>query len=578
MFKNSTQKVANAVILFFFLFLLCLVPYLAFGFPAGRLLALFKWKYIWTNALVYAVDYFTPVTASAVMVTYSLLLTRKDSRLRAAALPFHRLVSAHLLLFLILAAAYTVLLISLYPQAQESLERMEEASSQAKLFLARAEKEHRARNYSAALSDYNLYLAIDPRNQEVLLLREKAQSQVAEERAQATPSRESGLQPGEGRVEGKKAPPAEDANALIEKAREYLAREDFFSAHYYATQAGRLDPSRGEPKRIAAQAWEKIGSLQETLADQEAKRLFQRKREGYTAFLNGDFIKAYYLFQELKAGYPADADIATYAARSREKIEEQSFFIEDVEGSASLPGPSRLLFVNDSGSGAREIVYLGKMVGTDEGVFFYNIEALRFQLTGGLIAHYRAPYGKLIGDSIHMVGISRNGPQRETRPVLLAGSPGGGADPLLRLTPTLEELKALRVGGPRADSLDLGLLLKMRGRMGAYGLIPQAVELEIIMRMAKLFSFLVLCFFSVSLGWSFRSRYPGRPPLPAFLLVPFVPIAMSFLAFLYQEAQRVLLGFILFKLGFAAGLAGLLLLQGLLLFLSLILLAGQKTD
>jgi len=83
--------------------------------------------------------------------------------------------------------------------------------------------------------------------------------------------------------------------------------------------------------------------------------------------------------------------------------------------------------------------------------------------------------------------------------------------------------------------------------------------------------------FAVSLGWAFRARYPGRLPAIGVILMPLVPIVLALLSLLYLYGHRIVAGFIVLAFGLRVALIALALLQGLLLALSLVMLAGQST-
>jgi len=60
--------------------------------------------------------------------------------------------------------------------------------------------------------------------------------------------------------------------------------------------------------------------------------------------------------------------------------------------------------------------------------------------------------------------------------------------------------------------------------------------------------------------------------------MPLFPIVAISLTGLYLHAQKILLAFVLLRLGFSISLIVFLVLQGLLLLISMIILAGQRTD
>jgi hypothetical protein len=122
-------------------------------------------------------------------------------------------------------------------------------------------------------------------------------------------------------------------------------------------------------------------------------------------------------------------------------------------------------------------------------------------------------------------------------------------------------------------------LWQMRPRIAGYGHSEAAISAEILRRLLLPFSFLVLCLVAVAFGWSTRPRrLAGRPAWVAYLFVPLFPMVALFFTSLYLHAQRILLNFCLLQLGFAVCLVIFLVLQGLLLLIVLVLLAGQTSD
>jgi hypothetical protein len=82
----------------------------------------------------------------------------------------------------------------------------------------------------------------------------------------------------------------------------------------------------------------------------------------------------------------------------------------------------------------------------------------------------------------------------------------------------------------------------------------------------------------VAFGWAYRRRRLTGPVWAAYLFVPVFPLVALTFTSLYLHAQRVLVNFLLLQLGFGVCLATFLALQGVLLFVVLLLLAGQPSD
>jgi hypothetical protein len=172
----------------------------------------------------------------------------------------------------------------------------------------------------------------------------------------------------------------------------------------------------------------------------------------------------------------------------------------------------------------------------------------------------------------------------ETVPRYLSGAMGLRRERLpyiLSLKPALEELPTLRGGraaSASAETLGFFTLWQARRRISGYGYLESTVSGEILRRLLLPFSFLVLCFLSVAVGWRFQARFYSGPHWILLLLMPLFPIAAITLVGLYLHGHRVLLDFVLLRLDFSITLIVFLVLQGLLLFVTLIILAGQRTE
>ncbi|MBA7582877.1 hypothetical protein ES708_24815 [subsurface metagenome] len=60
--------------------------------------------------------------------------------------------------------------------------------------------------------------------------------------------------------------------------------------------------------------------------------------------------------------------------------------------------------------------------------------------------------------------------------------------------------------------------------------------------------------------------------------MPLFPLVAVSLTSLYLTAQRIILSFVLLRLGFSLSLVVFLVLQGFLLLVTMIVLAGQRTE
>ena len=580
--RRTVQNPFSILLLFYLLGFALLFFYSIFTFPGY--LPTFQWPFVWTNSFLLFMRYCIPVTVSAVAVAYSLLPTAETVRLRTSKQPFARLVSSHLTTFIVLTVVYTALVLGLHPLAIRNMERFASLTLEARIFLDTADAALRQEDPDTALLNYQRYLAIDEENRRIMEVVSDLQMEMIAKPSEAQPQEQQDLASMRIKdlAEGKK--PYE----LLDMAQDYFEREDYFSAHYYANLAYRLDPNRGDAQRLAARAQEKIASKDLSSLELEEKRLYERKREGYEHFQNEEFFKAYQVFRELQDRYPQDADVISYLSKSEEQLRRETFFLDEAEQIDTLPGAAELLFVNYRDEDEREIVFIGKLAGIDAGIFCKDIEVLRFGAQG-LLYHYYAPYGKLRDGTLNLHGVDRLSPERkeasrEAVPRYLSGATrlrGEQLPYMLSLKPALEQLPTLRGGRPAstsAESLGFFTLWQARRQIGSYGYLESGISAEILRRLLLPFSFLVLCLLSVAVGWRFRARFSARLHWALLLPMPLFPIVASSLTGVYLHAQRILLDFVLLRLGFSISLIVFLVLQALLLLVTMIVLAGQRTD
>jgi hypothetical protein len=583
---SGTNTALSTLFVFYLLaFLGCLV-YSIIRVP--DLLQVFRWRYIWPAALVRFVDYAIPVTVGALAASYSLFLRR--GRVNQ---PFYRLVSPQLTLLVVLAILYSVVSLGFYPRSSGLLRELTELTRVASGFLKEADAAAKRGDSASGLDYYERYLSIDPRNQRVLDLRDELRRSLAgrvseKPRAEAQPI-----------LRTKDLTTGKTGYELLRLAQGYFDQQDYFSAHYYATVAAAVEPGRQDAPRLAARAWEKIRSREFTPKQRAEAEFYRAKMRGYQLYQDQDYISSYYHFLELRKQKPEDPDVKNFLGLSRDKVTQETYFLDEARAVDLLPGTTDLLFVNPREDGAREIVSIARMASGQEGTFFRGIEVVRF---GGRSApyHYRARYGKLKASEtlqgqgqpkpagrldILLHGIDRQSRGRDLLPELLSGAEKPGSRELrylLQLAPAREEVEALIAPSPAAQNslagVSLTALWQAQGKAGNYGQIEAFLSQEILMRLLLPFAFLNLGLLAMGIGWSYRFVSMGRPPLLAYLALPVFPLVASLATSLYLRAHRILLGYTLLAWSFRPALIALAVLEGAILALMLVLLAAQKAD
>lgn len=550
-------------------------------FTPEQVLPVFQLPYGALRAFLLTVEYLIPVSASAIVVAFSLgAPTGKRRGPGAKAEPVIRVVSSTLITFLFLTIIYTVLFAGFGPFVRGKVSSMEYQSTMARVFLAQAGSAKGKGNYAAAMSYADQYLRIDTNNQAVLDLMLDMRARMAKEQGKnpPQPAAERGTQGLETSATGRPDTEGLDATALLDKARFYYGKQDYFSAHYYATQAYALEPERTDALRLAALAWDKITAFTPAQQNAENSRLFEEKKAAYSALVSGNALTAYYGFLSLASRYPKDKDVTGYLEKSREAVQRSTFFVEEAQRIVSMPGTEDILFINGEDKGAVEAVSLSKMVETSSGTYVLGVEAVGYGPDGSVAYHFSAPYGKLAGNTLLLHAIGRDDPKVQYMPLYSAGTRPRETRDILAVKPTVEEMRALGVDGRGLSSLGLPALWRIRTSLGGFGLVSRDLSARILIDLLMPFVFLTLSFFAVSFGWAFRARYLGRPPALLFVLVPIVPLVISLLCLLWVHAHRVIAGFLVLAFGFGAALAVCGGLELVILAISLILLAGLTAD
>jgi len=533
------------------------------GFSPQTILPSQRWMYALVRGFTLFMEYLLPIHAAAIAVGASL----SGSRLAGSpAEPFNKVVSSTLVTFLLLSIAYTLAFEIGYPAALRRLEQMQASTAMARQLRAQAELLRKNGQYRASLDLVERYLLIDRDSRDMTEMRVALESQAARKEA-----------PPPARVPaGADQAPTLGAQALVEKAKYYAARGDWFSAHYYAQKASALDPRRTDALQMASEASQKISGLAASQPDEASAKMFQEKKDAYLQLTGGNYLAAYYSFVRLAAKYPRDTDVATYLAEASREVSKVSFFVDEARRVEAMPGTQQILFFNAGGQDALEAVAIGRMVLIREGTYFLDVEAVRYDGSGRVVWHVRAPYGKLENGTILLRCIDRSDPGVQFLPVYVTGSRPAQERNFLPVQPSEEELRYLS-SSPNALA-DMGPveLWRMRESLPGMGRSRAALTVELMMKLVMPFAFLILSLIALALGWAFRVR-GGRAGAFTVLLTPLVPVALAVFSLLYLYGHRVILGFTVLAFGLTAALIVGAALELVLLVAALVLLAGQSS-
>jgi hypothetical protein len=566
--KNLGRKLFLLILLFNLLAYFALIIYGLLDFPAETVLKVYLWPWTISNALAGMTDTFIPVTVTAVLLGFSFFFVPRDKR--SGGLSFSTVVSSSVALFLFLVAVYTVLAEGIAPGARVRAEEMKGNSSFAEGSLEEAERLAARGEYGDALLYFDYYISIDPQNDEVRDLREEAAAALELDEG----DEESEEEPGRG---GRLLD--QNAGDLIQAAREFLARRDYYSAHYYATIASKLDPARDDAKRIASEAWNRISEAEFSREASAMGDLYSRKKAAYEELNRGNVVRAYYLFRDLAEEYPMDPDVRTFGREALDRLKRESFFIDELEHANQIPGRHRVFFVNRRDENLRELVYFERMVPLGRLAYVYGVEIMGISPSGKPLYHLATPAGKIMegsdGGILMLKSVDREREGVVYAPEFYTGEANFSTANILKIIPPIQILPGFSLTESSLRLQRINELLALRPGYALRGFHAGALEIELVMRLMRPFGLLIFCYLSIALGWMLRLRGPRR--WYHLLLLPVVPMVIFLAADLYLYGSRLIYLYFVLQAGFLLTIIFMVLIQALLLGASLILVAGQST-
>lgn len=155
---------------------------------------------------------------------------------------------------------------------------------------------------------------------------------------------------------------------LVTQSQKYFDEEKYLDAHYYAHFAVKFaeenDVNLAKAKELENKAWNILSQAKaEKLT--EANRFFRKKLEGYTKFINEDYLGSYYIFQSLaieKEKYEKDPDVKRYLAEARTNVEKEYFFTDETADTDAFETTQNVYFSLPHSDGTYDIIYAGGII------------------------------------------------------------------------------------------------------------------------------------------------------------------------------------------------------------------------
>jgi hypothetical protein len=151
---------------------------------------------------------------------------------------------------------------------------------------------------------------------------------------------------------------------LRKLAADAYKKGNWFDAHYYAETGIAIASPRNTNiellKQTAAAAWNNLSQAEEP-AETEKERIYKRKLKGYKFFMEGDNLKAYYVFRTLSLQshmLSIDPDVVRYLGLSTSRLNKENFFIDETFNMQEFETSNNVYFSIKHADGSTDIVYI----------------------------------------------------------------------------------------------------------------------------------------------------------------------------------------------------------------------------
>ena len=563
-----------------------------------RILRIFSVPWRITRGLIDFIILFPALAFSGMVIPFGLQNPPPD-KFSGFSSKFLEIIKGHILFAIIASAVYGLLSLLALPllmnyQGSVTYEsQLYEASRKAARESVNIDDWHEAARYIAICEN------IWPNSDELESLRDTVRLGLddLEMAGAAETRRENGDDPWDTLgVPGQWAPV--DASQAYSMAQQAFREEKYYNAHWLATLAARLSRDGSAEKAaielFAAQAWNKIDSLEPNSREIQTFALFQRKQDGYNAMVSGDWIRAYYIFQDLIPLTPNDTELQNFFAMTKEGVEKTAFFLDEMNmdigelqtGAVfSLP-----VTKNNASASGRMILRMDALSTFPDYSYGTKIEILSFNSSGAIAYRLQAPYGKIIPLNLNADDGTAGTRGRTTRQSVLlmnaldrndkhAGlipestGPEKPAGSQLILDVTYDDFLVLSQVRRGLEGLSVQDLFEGIQRLGAYGYIPEVFEAEILNRFAEPIIFLPMAILVIILGWRFRAI-----KRPRYMIIPMtavLPVVFAGVTAFYRSVTNTVGISLVLSMGFTAALLTFFGISFVFFVIVLIVLAGQ---
>jgi len=373
-----------------------------------------------------------------------------------------------------------------------------------------------------------------------------------------------------------------DAAQAISMSREAFDDKRYYDAHWLANLGTRL-AERGSVEaansaRLASEAWNMISSLAPNAREIRRFELFNLKISGYQAMELGEWIRAYYIFQELLALTPDDPDAKNFLAASEKNARKTAFFLDEMELSLGdiLNGA---IFSLPSGDGRAVLRFSNLTISVDI-AYGIGFEYMEFDANMVPKASVRSRYAKLTPIMLNgkpkvlilTHALDRLNKDNDFQSEWLLGSSVTSG---IFLDTSFDDLVLISDVRRGLANLRINELFAASEKLDNEGYINQIFQAEILNRLGSVMFFMPMAIFVIVIAWRYRTK--EKPRYLFVLLLPVLPIVFHGLVFLYRSVINTLGIWLVLSIGFTSSLVVFISAMAITLFISLVSLSAQHS-
>jgi hypothetical protein len=379
-----------------------------------------------------------------------------------------------------------------------------------------------------------------------------------------------------------------NASEALRFASDAMDGKRYYDAHWLAALAGRLAPEgsieQNAASRLASQAWAALGLFEPTADDIRARDNYMTKREGYEAMIAEDWIRAYYLFLELRLLTPNDPDLGKFIAKCEEGLRSIAFFTDEVAMTSPLLKTDAVFSIPHIESGGRAVIRADSISLFSDVAYAINIEILGFDARRQPTYSITASYAKIVPitiggrarSTVSLRALDRHNKDLRWEPVWEGRREGSSGDgTVLVIDMAYEDIIIACESEPTDTNYRFASLHAAGERLAPYGFVPEVFSVLEIRSISEPLMLLPLSILATIIGW----RYRVRRRRARYILVPMLavlPIVFNTAVQLCRHLANLLAIWIVLTVSLPAAIAANIGLAAGLFVIAVIGLAYQK--